>query len=123
MPHPTPLADLAWKLGPAWIAVAAERDRQIALGFTPAHDDIHDDFDLARAGAAYALQPWRSRRLDVPPVASWRPNFWPWATRFWKPKTDREDLVRAAALIMAEIERLDRRAAKAAPSEEIANAR
>lgn len=37
---------------------------------------------------------------------------WPWtgwATEWFKPKDDRYNLVRAAALLLAEIERLDRR--------------
>jgi hypothetical protein len=33
---------------------------------------------------------------------------WPWADKDWKPKDRRRDLIRAAALIVAEIERLDR---------------
>lgn len=33
---------------------------------------------------------------------------WPWPSKWWKPKSQRRDLVRAGALILAEIERLDR---------------
>lgn len=36
------------------------------------------------------------------------PDFWPWGDCYWKPKSPRQDLVRAAALLIAEIERLDR---------------
>lgn len=36
---------------------------------------------------------------------------WPWDESWWKPTTPRRDLVKAAALILAEIERLDRMAA------------
>ncbi|MBV6578953.1 hypothetical protein JL978_18680, partial [Acinetobacter baumannii] len=35
-------------------------------------------------------------------------GWWPFADTFWKPKSPRQDLVRAAALLIAEIERLDR---------------
>jgi hypothetical protein len=35
---------------------------------------------------------------------------WPWDLKWWKPTTPRRDLVKAAALIVAEIERLDRAA-------------
>ena len=35
-------------------------------------------------------------------------DLWPWAASWWKPKNRRRDLVRAAALIVAEIERIDR---------------
>jgi len=37
-----------------------------------------------------------------------RPDVWPWGGFTWKPTTPRRDLVKAAALILAEIERLDR---------------
>jgi len=35
---------------------------------------------------------------------------WPWNMVWWKPKNYRRDLVKAAALLVAEIERLDRKA-------------
>lgn len=35
-------------------------------------------------------------------------SFWPWEEEAWRPKNPRHDLVKAAALILAEIERLDR---------------
>jgi hypothetical protein len=41
---------------------------------------------------------------------------WPWSVQWWKPKDRRRDLVRAGALIVAEIERLDRAAARAWPA-------
>ncbi len=36
------------------------------------------------------------------------PSMWPWAEEWWKPINPRRNLVKAAALILAEIERLDR---------------
>lgn len=36
------------------------------------------------------------------------PPFFPYEAHWWKPKTPREDLVRAGALILAEIELIDR---------------
>lgn len=39
------------------------------------------------------------------------PRLWAWHSRWWKPKDRRCNLVRAGALIVAEIERLDRAAA------------
>ena len=36
------------------------------------------------------------------------PSYWPWTAEWWKPRTKRENLVRAGALILAEVERLDR---------------
>jgi hypothetical protein len=39
---------------------------------------------------------------------SWLPGWWPWAERFWKPTPDDRvrELVKAGALIAAEIDRL-----------------
>jgi hypothetical protein len=37
------------------------------------------------------------------------PEMWPWSREWWKPRNSRRDLVRAAALIVAEIERVDRK--------------
>lgn len=81
-----------------------ERQRQRwDEGWTPEHDDAHDKGELASAAACYALNAAPERFPDgVVPI------FWPWAREWWKPKTRRRDLVRAAALIVAEIERLDR---------------
>lgn len=96
--------------------IAAERRRQVEVeGWTPEHDDEHADGALARAAAAYAfVGSMRERR--APPHAT-KPYYWPWAASWWKPKDSRSDLVRAGALIVAEIERLDRLAALSPPSD------
>lgn len=96
-------------ISPAIADVAAERRRQIeAKGWTPEHDDEHDrDNALSRAAACYALAglgangPFWVNRLQVPQ------QVWPYRWE-WKPKDRRFNLVRAAALLVAEIERLDR---------------
>lgn len=87
--------------------VIAERSRQIeAEGWTPAHDDWHVDRSLARAAACY-VEHYISRAGVFGVPCQWPES---WAKEWWKPKTPRRDLVRAAALIIAEIERLDRAA-------------
>jgi len=103
--------------------IGAERQRQRdAEGWTPEHDDEHTSGEMARAAACYAL----SAADTKPLLATLGANFagqtawsgqvsfvtllWPWATKWWKPKDRRRDLVRAGALILAEIERLDRMA-------------
>lgn len=95
--------------------IAAERRRQIeAEGWTPDHDDAHGDGALAAAAACYAIKaslPVNDLRFG--PASP--PPYWPgWANRWWKPKDRRADLIRAGALIVAEIERLDRAAPGAA---------
>ena len=83
--------------------VLAERRRQIeAEGWTPEHDDEHTGFELARAGACYAEYGNWPAHSEIPP------NSWPWSAAWWKPTSYRQNLVKAAALILAEIERLDR---------------
>jgi hypothetical protein len=86
--------------------VLAERRRQIEVeGWHADHDDdAHEFGQLAIAASCYAVasvQDERTRRLTIP-------SAWPWAAEWWKPKDPRRDLVRAGALILAEIERLDR---------------
>lgn len=96
--------------------VLAERMRQIeAEGWTPEHDDRYSNGQLISAATAYAS---RSRaniqsgeeRTDMVHV----PVTWPWATKWWKPGTTRRNLVKSAALLLAEIERLDRAEGSAA---------
>lgn len=94
--------------------VLAERRRQIEVeGWTPEHDDVeHEHGDLAAAGMGYAqsavCQLRHGKLFDGIPL------FWPWAAEWWKPKNARRDQVRSAALILAEIERIDRAAASSA---------
>lgn len=99
------------------LEVARERERQISVeGWTPEHDDEHTDGQLARAASCYAHysatdghQRAGQRYLE----AGISPVSWPFHASWWKPRDKRRDLVRAAALIVAEIERLDRAAANA----------
>ena len=87
--------------------VAAERRRQIEReGWTPEHDDGHDSCELAAAAACYAVcaDSRQVAKLNYDGARLW-PGRW-----MFKPKTYRANLVRAAALLLAEIERLDRAA-------------
>lgn len=82
--------------------VLAERRRQIeAEGWTPEHDDQWRHGALAKAATCYA---------SVHPLAA---SYWPWDLKWWKPSDRRRNLVKAGALILAEIERLDRAASRA----------
>ena len=95
-------------------SVVAERQRQIkAEGYTAEHDDKHDSGELAGAAACYArhvnARSWvfLQDRFDAyrnEPV----PNAWPLDAASWKPRSPREDMVKATALGLAEIERMDR---------------
>lgn len=84
--------------------ILAERQRQQDVEcYSPSHDDQHSSGDLALAAAAYCVA---AGRPDADALAA---DLWPWGEDF-KPKSARADLVRAGALILAEIERLDRAA-------------
>lgn len=95
--------------------VATERARQVsAEGWTPEHDDEHKAGEMALAAGCYALNS-ADGCVKIPTdtesrARTWIPQGWPWLHRWWKPKDPRNDLVRAGALILAEIERLDRAA-------------
>ena len=98
------------ELNQAALDVLAERRRQIEKeGWTPEHDDDHRPGSLASAAMGYTQSAACQLSYGVPLEGS--PLFWPWAPHWWKPSTARRDLVKAAALILAEIERIDRGAA------------
>lgn len=85
--------------------VLAERDRQMDIeGWTHEVDDQYTHHEMPLAAACYAT----GSRVG-----------WPWSKYWWKPGTDRRNLVKAGALILAEIERLDRAAmrSKTSPGE------
>jgi hypothetical protein len=96
--------------------VLAERRRQIEVeGWAPEHDDGHHAGEMAAAAAAYALFTTTSR---VPfslskAIRDALPWIWRWDAKWFKPSGDsRRDLVKAGALLIAEIERLDRAPAR-----------
>ncbi|WMU58185.1 hypothetical protein [Pseudomonas aeruginosa] len=105
----TPVAQ-AVQVPQAWLDVQAERRRQItAEGWTPDHDDAHSHGQMARAAACYALA--GSSAPNDGTAALLVSLAWPWDEQWWKPSTARRDMVKACALALAEIERLDRAAA------------
>lgn len=110
------LAELEGKTaGTAMLAiddVIAERHRQQAVeGWTPEHDDQHSNGEMSRAAGLYAISAgFATKYLDGETKTCPVPDGWPWAEAWWKPANARRDLVKAAALILAEIERIDRAA-------------
>lgn len=88
--------------------IAAERERQItAEGWTPEHDDTHQNAEMTSAarcyvGHALGLEYGMPRQMRMP-------REWPWSSTWWKPSADPiHDLTKAGALIAAEIDRLSR---------------
>ena len=112
--HQLPGDLLAWG-SQAVLDVASERRRQIEEeGWTPDRDDeMHDDGEIASAAASYALAaadvmrpyPQGDGGFEFEP-----PSMWLWGNKDWKPGNDpRRMLIKAGALILAEIERIDRK--------------
>ena len=99
---------LAPTVSPEAMMIIKERQRQITEeGYDTAHDDEHMRGELAIAAICYA----QAARENSPTMSSW----WPWELKYWKPcpkdstSVDRERcLVKAGALIYAEIDRLNR---------------
>lgn len=87
--------------------ITAERQRQVDVkGWTPEHDDEHEDAALAWAAACLAA-PEKVYRVDIyRDSIGWRE---PWPS-YWKQMHEPQDrvreLVKAGALIAAEIDRL-----------------
>lgn len=84
--------------------ITAERRRQVEEeGYTPDHDDDHGT-ELVPAAIAYALastpKEWEEDD-ETPDSLRW----WPWDSASFKPSGDVRDLVKAGALIAAEIDR------------------
>ena len=70
--------------------IRCERERQkFGEGFSEDHDDAYEAHELERAAACYALN-------DA--------TLWPWDWNWWKPKSERENLIRAGALLVAALE-------------------
>ncbi len=102
--------------------IADERARQMGIeGWTPEHDEMHDKGELAWAATCYAapetvyvvkVDPKRGASWQEPWPVEWVPNLYrgdggnaPWR----RPEADRiRQLVKAGALIAAEIDRLQR---------------
>ena len=95
--------------------VLAERQRQVtAEGWSSKHDDQYKNTELAFAASCYAFHAaaasWDLEDDGIPYDSHPVPKQWPWDPSWWKPTDARRDLVKAGALILAEIERIDRAA-------------
>lgn len=96
--------------------IAAERRRLVeAEGWTPEHDDEHGNGELSAAALGYIQSALGELGKPTFSLTS-PPAFWPWDEAWWKPRGARRDLIRAAALIAAEIERIDRAALRTDPA-------
>lgn len=100
-------------LGTGVKAIAAERQRQLqAEGFTREDDQQYQRGELARAATAYVQLAAMDLRDGGRDHIAWHgpAAAWPWAPEWWKPVDARRDLVRAGALIAAQIDLIDGKA-------------
>ncbi|HGA5460440.1 TPA: ead/Ea22-like family protein [Salmonella enterica subsp. diarizonae serovar 50:k:z35] len=93
--------------------VIAERLRQQSVeGWTPEHDDEYDGGELAGAAVCYArhvsVRGWVYAENPAAYQDEDVPGDWPWAEEWWKPTSPYRDLEKAGALILAEMERINR---------------
>lgn len=100
--------------------VLSERRRQLEIeDFNTDQDDHYTSGELAWAAVCYlqnsavagkmqGLGLLTAAQCDERGRSLPQPDAWPWDAEWWKPAGQRRDLVKAAALIIAEIERLDR---------------
>lgn len=100
-------------LGTGIKAIASERERQLCIeGFSRDSDEQYREGELARAATAYvqlaAMDLQVGSRKHI--ASQEPPFFWPWAQEWWKPVDARRDLVRAGALIAAQIDLIDSQA-------------
>lgn len=87
--------------------IQAERQRQMETeGFTDAHDDKNTDHEFIRAAWSYMGQVIADDdQMDFQFMGYWPDT---WSPDWFKPTTSRRNLVKAGALIAAEIDRQDR---------------
>lgn len=81
------------------IIVLGERKKQLRA-FPPSRDRVFREGELALAAAAYAIPP------DGDGVVDRKDDVWPWDPMAFRPEGRIEELAKAGALILSEIERL-----------------
>ena len=88
--------------------ITEERTRQVSVeGWTAKHDDHHVHGELAVAAACYAETAALQGEFGELPPCFW-PKQWPFERSAFKGKDRIRNLVKAGALIAAEIDRIQR---------------
>lgn len=99
--------------GMAVYDVLAERNRQMTSeGYSEEHDDILTKGQLGDGAACYAMAAVANHQNHPESIMTKIRNMWPFEPEMFKPTDPRTDLIKAAAMIIAEIERMDRAAKK-----------
>lgn len=80
--------------------ITRERGKQVGKGYDASSDDRYSGYQLIDASIAYS---WAALGH-----AQYGNRYWPWDAESFKPEGQRANLIKAAALLVAEIERMDR---------------
>jgi len=93
--------------------IEAERVRQLTADYTAEHDDwLNKNGELADAAISYAIAAAKEARGESTPYLRGLVTVggipWPWEDSQWKPGSAIRNLVKAGALIAAEIDRRQR---------------
>lgn len=89
--------------------VLLERQRQIITHrYDQEHDDAHDWGELAVAAVVYVDASLTNSKGKCYLSAKQLQKRWPWDSRFKAASSRRSNLLKAVAMLVAEIERLDR---------------
>lgn len=109
-PEPTTPPVQGINLGAGVRAIADERQRQVHTeGFSAENDANYEAGVLANAALAYlqvsVMDLAAGGRAHI--ATGSPPACWPWHRLYWKPRDARRDLVRAGALIAAQLDVID----------------
>ncbi len=90
--------------------ILTERGRHPGYGFTDEHDDEHKRGEITRAAIAYAIEAVAKHEGGEKWIAAFNRAIEPWPIAY--ARTPRTNLVHAAAMLIAEIDRQDRAATR-----------
>lgn len=120
---PTAERELAEKIAsclggtPMLTLVSFERCKQIAKGYKAEHDDIHTLGQLTLGAVCYAQTAFTQINSAKPLPTGFKHKDWPWqASSFHAEEDPVGNLVKAAAMLIAEAERIERTRGAAPPT-------
>ena len=87
----------------AFKLIDGERERHVSKGWTISHNSGHTEGELRRAVTCYY-----NETMGTSEMVNGVPTLWPFDHASWKPRTERENLVRAGSFMLAEFNRLQR---------------
>ena len=94
----------------AIVHIDRERITHSIRGYTPEHDDTHVNGELIAAAICYAVAGAGDAAAILDPTSDLALYLWPFELESFDPsENEKENLIKAGALIAAEIDRVERR--------------